>query len=67
MNQIIDVLPKTIPTAHVISAAGCTKANTLHFNPAGYRELGSRYAEAMLPLLGVKVPKRPTETKTAGN
>jgi lysophospholipase L1-like esterase len=55
MNPIIDDLPKTIPTAHVISATGCTKANSLHFNPAGYRLLGTRYAETMLPLLGYKV------------
>jgi len=58
MNTIIDDLPKTIPTAHVISATGCTKVNSLHFNPAGYRLLGTRYAETMLPLLGytVKLP-----------
>jgi len=55
MNTIIDDLPKTIPTAHVISATGCTKANSVHFNPAGYRLLGTRYAETMLPLLGYKV------------
>ena len=55
MNPIIDDLPKTIPTAHAISATGCTKANSLHFNPAGYRLLGTRYADAMLPLLGYKV------------
>jgi hypothetical protein len=55
MNTIIDDLPKTIPTAHAISATGCTKANSLHFNPAGYRLLGTRYAEAMLPLLGYQV------------
>ncbi|HEY5040951.1 MAG TPA: sialate O-acetylesterase [Verrucomicrobiae bacterium] len=55
MNTIIDELPKTIPTAHVISATGCTKANSLHFNPAGYRLLGTRYAETMLPLLGYPV------------
>ena len=55
MNTIIDDLPKTIPTAHVISATGCTKANPLHFNPAGYRLLGTRYAETMLPLLGYPV------------
>ncbi len=52
MNTIIDDLPKTIPTAHVISATGCTKANSLHFNPAGYRLLGTRYGEEMLSLLG---------------
>ena len=56
MNTIIDDLPKTISTAHVVSATGCTKANPLHFNPDGYRLLGTRYAEAMLPLLGYKTP-----------
>ena len=58
MNPIIDDLPKTIPTAHVVSSTGCTKANSLHFSPDGYRLLGTRYAETMLPLLGypVKLP-----------
>lgn len=52
MNKIIDELPKTIPTAHVVSSQGCTGfPDHLHFTPAGYRELGKRYAEAMLPLL----------------
>jgi alpha-L-fucosidase 2 len=56
MNRIIDDLPTTIPTAHVISSAGCTaKPDRLHFTPAGYRELGKRYAETMLPLLGYKM------------
>ena len=55
MNTIIDNLPHTIPTAHVVSSKGCTVAkDNLHFNAAGYRELGRRYAAAMLPLLGVK-------------
>jgi len=56
MNKIIDELPKTIPTAHVVSSAGCTAIppDHLHFDPAGYRELGTRYGEAMLPLLGFK-------------
>jgi len=54
MNTIIDDLPKTIPTAHVISSAGCLARpqDHLHFTTAGYRELGKRYADAMLPLLG---------------
>jgi alpha-L-fucosidase 2 len=58
MNTIIDQLPKTIPTAHVISSKGCeARLDHLHFMPAGYRELGKRYGEAMLPLLGYKVPE----------
>lgn len=60
MNKIIATLPKTIKNAHVISSAGCTdSADNLHFNAAGYRELGKRYATEMLSLLGVK----PTATK----
>ncbi|HEX5398569.1 MAG TPA: sialate O-acetylesterase [Verrucomicrobiae bacterium] len=55
MNTIIDTLPETIPTAHVISATGCTKINSLHFNPAGYRLLGTRYGDEMLSLMGYKV------------
>jgi lysophospholipase L1-like esterase len=58
MNRIINELPKTIPAAHVVSSAGCTaKPDRLHFTPAGYRELGRRYAEAMLPLLGYRKPE----------
>lgn len=53
MNAIIDTLPKTIPTAHVISSAGCAaRPDRLHFTPAGYRELGRRYGRKMLELLG---------------
>ena len=46
MNSIIDDLPKTIPNSYVISSKGCaSRPDHLHFNPAGYRELGKRYAE----------------------
>jgi hypothetical protein len=52
MNQVIGELPKTIPTAHVVSAQGCAaRPDRLHFSPAGYRELGTRYGLKMLPLL----------------
>ena len=55
MNKIIDDLPTTIPTAHVVSSAGCSaRPDRLHFTPAGYRELGKRYGEKMLSLLGYK-------------
>jgi len=55
INKIIAKLPETIPTAHVVSSAGCTDGpDNLHFNADGYRELGRRYASTMLPLLGVK-------------
>jgi hypothetical protein len=52
MNNIIAKLPQTIPNAHVISSKGCSDAaDNLHFDAAGYRELGRRYAEKMLFLL----------------
>ena len=57
MNRIIATLPQTIKNAHVISSAGCTDAaDNLHFDAAGYRELGKRYAATMLSLLGVRMP-----------
>ncbi len=53
MNPIIRTLPQVIPTADVVSSAGCTCAtDSLHFDVAGYRELGRRYAEKMLYRLG---------------
>lgn len=53
MNAIIASLPKFVPTAHFVSSNGCASlSDHLHFSPAGYRELGRRYAETMLPLLG---------------
>jgi hypothetical protein len=56
MNKIIDDLPKTIPTVHVVSSTGClARPDHLHFTPAGYRELGKRYADTTLPLLGFKL------------
>ncbi len=49
MNPIIRTLPETIPTAYVISSDGCEVAEDfVHFNSAGVRELGKRYAEKML-------------------
>ena len=55
MNTIIATLPKTIPNSYVISSKGCTVAkDNLHFDAAGYRELGKRYAEKMLTLLKLK-------------
>lgn len=52
MNEIINTLPQAVPTSYVIPSAGCTCAvDSLHFDAAGYRELGRRYAEKMLYLL----------------
>ncbi|MBI9058082.1 MAG: sialate O-acetylesterase [Labilibaculum sp.] len=55
MNPIINTLPEVIPTAHVISSKGCTvREDNVHFNSAGVRELGKRYAEKMLSLKELK-------------
>jgi hypothetical protein len=51
VNTIIAELPKLVPTAHVVSSKGCAaRPDHLHFTPAGYRELGKRYADALLAL-----------------
>ncbi len=56
MNSIIATLPQTIPNSYVISSSGCTDGpDNLHFNSAGYRELGRRYAVKMLSLLGYEI------------
>lgn len=49
-NEVIAQIPSVIPTAHVISSAGCP--GILHFTREGYRILGKRYALKMLELLG---------------
>ena len=55
----IDELPQTIHTSQVISSDDCTNGpDRLHFDAAGYRELGCRYGEAVARHLGFE-PKRP--------
>ncbi|MDE6689670.1 MAG: acetyl xylan esterase [Prevotella sp.] len=61
MNKQIQELPKTLHTSLVISSTGCTNGpDNLHFDAPGYRELGRRYGEKMLSLLGYQV-KTPFE------
>src|SRR5690606_11653843 len=56
MNTIIAKLPETISNAHIISSKGCTDGpDNLHFDAAGYRALGTRYATKMLALLGYEI------------
>lgn len=51
VNEIIARLPQVVPTARVVSSKGCeARGDRLHFTPAGYRELGRRYAQALLAL-----------------
>ena len=55
----IDELPQTIHTCQVISSDDCSNGpDRLHFDAAGYRELGCRYGEAVARFLGYE-PKRP--------
>ena len=55
----IDELPLTLHTSQIISSDDCTNGpDKLHFDAAGYRELGCRYGEAVARNLGYE-PKRP--------
>jgi hypothetical protein len=67
MNSIIATLPKTLSNSYVISSAKCTdQADNLHFNSAGYRKFGTRYAIKMLSLMGIEVaePQDPIDPVT---
>lgn len=49
MNPVIRTLPDVLPEARVVSSTGCpAKSDSLHFNSAGVRELGKRYALKMM-------------------
>ena len=61
----IDELPQTIHTCQVISSDNCSNGpDRLHFDAAGYRELGCRYGEAVARHLGF-TPKRPANMPVA--
>ena len=61
----IDELPLTLHTSQVISSDDCTNGpDRLHFDAAGYRELGCRYGEAVARHLGFE-PKRPKNLPVA--
>jgi len=58
-KEQIDALPQTVHTSQVISSDDCTNGpDRLHFDAAGYRELGCRYGEAVARHLGFE-PRRP--------
>ncbi|MCM1355965.1 MAG: glycoside hydrolase family 97 catalytic domain-containing protein [Staphylococcus sp.] len=49
MNEIVNTLPEVLPNCAVVSSKDCPGApDGLHFTAEGYRELGRRYAAAML-------------------
>ncbi len=66
-NKIMAKLPDTLPNSYVISSAGCTcNSDHMHFNPAGSREFGKRYAEKLLSLPAYeKIRIKKTDTQTA--
>ena len=54
-NAIIATLPQTIPKAVVVSSTWLTAAKDgLHFDSAGVREFGKRYAEALMKYSKIK-------------
>lgn len=49
MNMIVNTLPDVIPGTKIVSSQGCKGApDGLHFTAEGYREMGRRYARAVL-------------------
>lgn len=59
-NTMINALPNTIPTAHIVSAQGLVTTNgdgqNVHFDAPSYRTLGKRYAQVMYPLMKSQIP-----------
>jgi len=54
-RDILVHLPEVIPNAHIISSRGVKGSpDQFHFNTAGMRELGKRYAIQMLKLQGIE-------------
>ncbi len=52
-NEVIAKVPEVIPNAYVISSKGCTsKGDGYHFDSAGNRLLGERYAKKWLEING---------------
>ncbi len=50
-NPLVNQLPSNVPNSHVVSASGLAGVDAYHFDLPGQRELGARYAAAMLEAL----------------
>jgi hypothetical protein len=50
-NALVNTLPRVIANAHIASASGLAGFDDYHFDVAGQRELGRRYAQRMLDAL----------------
>ena len=63
---VVANLPAALPNSYAISSKGCeSRPDRLHFSSAGYRELGKRYAEKMLSLLGYENKQPDTQPAAA--
>jgi hypothetical protein len=63
---VVSQLPKASPNFYVISSKDCgSQRGGVHFNSAGYRELGKRYGEKMLELMGYKVAQSAAQPAAA--
>lgn len=63
INRQLQLLPRQVPYTAVVSASGLHhKGDVIHFNSGSARELGRRYADAMLRLQGVN-PSAPKNRK----
>ncbi len=53
-NTVVAKMPSTVPTSHVIHSNGCpgNGSDPWHFNAAGYRTMGKRYAYSALHVMG---------------
>src|SRR5512137_62463 len=59
-TAVLANLPKTLPNSYIISSKGCKGVRDgFHFNTAGMRELGKRYAIQMLKLHGFEYKEAP--------
>lgn len=57
MNPIIATLPQVVKNCAVVSSKNLScAADHLHFDAAGYRVLGRRYAAAVLKMMGKELP-----------
>ena len=63
-NAQVARMPSVIANSYVISSEGCTGNGTdpWHFNAAGYRNLGRRYAAAALKLMGITISDTPSQS-----
>ena len=63
-TDILVNLPKVLPNSYIISSQGVKGTpDQFHFNTAGFREFGKRYAIQMLKLQGFKYKENPAPAK----